>query len=176
MFFKCIITFMCPLIQYVPNISIVSCYILDHTFLDGIVGRDTQPCCKTWHTAHSQTPIIMYLYTVYLVLAASIPTSLPTYSRSIEGYRHPHSQVLNPLSPPDTLAYAVPATWAMSREGWLGALDFVYVSYQVIMTYKRILIRHIHTSVISWWWPLYATHDGVWNGPLSSGPEQFLES
>jgi len=81
-----------------------------------------------------------YLYTVYLVLAVSIPTSLPTYSRSIEGYRHPHSQALNPLSPPDTLAYAVPATWAMSREGWLGALDFVYVSFKVTMTYKRILI------------------------------------
>jgi len=65
----------------------------------------------------------MYFHTVYLVLAVSIPTSLSTYSRSIEGYRHPLS--LNPLSLPDTLAYVAPATWAMSREGWLGALDFV---------------------------------------------------
>jgi len=59
-----------------------------------------------WHPAHSQTPIIMYFHTVYLVLAVLVPTSLPTYSRSIEGYRHPCS--LNLLSPPDTLAYAAP--------------------------------------------------------------------
>jgi len=65
----------------------------------------------------------MYFHTVYLVLAVSNPTSLPTYSRSVEGYRHPRS--LNPLVPPDTLAYAAPATWAMSHEGWLGALNFV---------------------------------------------------
>jgi hypothetical protein len=84
----------------------------------------TEPCYKMWHNAHSQTPNIMYFHTVYLELAFSNPTSLPTYSRSIEGYRHPRS--LNPLLHPDTLAYAAPATWAMSREGWLGALDFVW--------------------------------------------------
>jgi len=123
MLYNGMITSICPLVQNVPNISIASCYILSHIFLDWNVKRDTQPCCKMWYTAHSQTPIIMYFHTVYLMLAISIPTSLPTYSRSIEGYYHPCS--LNALSPPDTLAYAAPATWAMSRERWLGALDFV---------------------------------------------------
>jgi len=29
------------------------------------------------------------------------------------------------------------------------------MSFKDLMTYKRILIRHIHTSVISWWWSWY---------------------
>jgi len=61
------------------------------------------------------------------------------------------------------------------RDGWVHWIS-KNMSFKVIMTYKCILIWHIHTSIISWWWPLYATHDGVWNGPLSSGPEQFLGS
>jgi len=123
MLYNQIITYICPLIQDVANISIASYSIFNHTFLDWIVQCFAQPCYKMWHKAHSQTSIIMSFHTVYLELAVSNPTSLPTYSRSIEGYRYPRS--LNPLSPPDALAYAAPATWAISREGWLGALDFV---------------------------------------------------
>jgi len=108
--------------KFSENFNCVLLYTQSHfSWLNCIMWHTA--CCKMWHTAHSQTPIIMYFHKVYLVLAVSIPTSLPTYSRSIEGYHRLSS--LNHLSPPDTLAYAAPATWAVSREGWLGALDFV---------------------------------------------------
>jgi len=139
-----VIICICPLIQDVANISIASYSILNHTFLDWIVQCFTWPWYKMWHTAHSQTPIIMYFHTVYLELAVLNPTSLPTYSRSIEGYRHP--RFFNPLSHLDTLAYAAPATWAMPREGWLGALDFV-----LCVLGLRYAMCQWHSMPWKWW-------------------------
>ena len=66
-----LITCICPLIQDVANISMSSYSIVNLTFLEKIVQCFTEPCYKMWHTAHSQTPIIMHFHTVYLELAVS---------------------------------------------------------------------------------------------------------
>jgi len=124
MLYNEIITCICPLIQKVP--IDFNCTQSHFSWLN----------CITWHTAlvqdvtHSPLPDTHH---PSIVLSHSLPgvgrfdphiiAHIFTIHCHSEGYRHPRS--LNPLSPPDTLAYATPATWAMSRGGWLGALDFV---------------------------------------------------
>jgi len=149
MVYNGIVTSICPLIQNGQSISIESYYILSHIFLDWNVKRDTQPCCKMWHTANSQTPIIMYFHTVYLVLAVSIPTSLPTYSRSIESYGHPRS--LNPLFLLRILSLTLRLQLGQCpvRDGWVhwvsGALDntqLLWESRKIIRCVVLFECRH----------------------------------